>query len=420
MTETTDIAYSTSTINLRRLAMIRSILVGGLLCLIAYAYFGLGASLNYTALLAILLAMAGGNALTLWLSRQTASVNDRLYFSHLLVDVLGLSALLYFTGGGTNPFVSYYLVPLCISAALLPARFTWALAATSLVAYSLLMVQYQPLQALTPDSGMHHQTFNVHIVGMWINFMASAALITFFVVKMAETLRDQRQELIDRRERAMRNDHIISIATMAAATAHELGTPMSTMSIVLEDMLADPVYPKEDIELLQQQLAHCKQRLQQLVVTAESHQHGERGRIPLNQYVEQLLEQWQLMRPTVKYELKLANSGVAPEVPLDPTLGQAITNLLNNAAEACRQSVSIRCSWDEQRWQLEIIDDGPGIAQTIGTESSLPITSTKKDGMGLGLFLSNAIIQRYGGELSIAAIPSGGTRAFMDLPINHA
>ena len=136
MTETTDIAYSTSTINLRRLAMIRSILVGGLLCLIAYAYFGLDASLNYAALLSILLAMAGANVLTLWLSRKADSVNDRLYFSHLLVDVLGLSALLYFTGGGTNPFVSYYLVPLCISAALLPARFTWALAATCLFAYS--------------------------------------------------------------------------------------------------------------------------------------------------------------------------------------------------------------------------------------------------------------------------------------------
>lgn len=419
MTASTETVYSTSTLNLRRLVTIRSILVGGLLGLIAYAYFGMQAPLNYSALLSILLAMAGANALTLQLSRQAEPINDWLYFSHLLVDVLGLSALLYFTGGGTNPFVSYYLVPLCISAALLPARLTWALAATSLFAYSLLMVHYQPLQALTPDNGMHHQTFNVHIVGMWLNFMASAALITFFVVKMAQTLRDQRQELIDRRERAMRNDHIISIATMAAATAHELGTPMSTMSIVLEDMLADPAYPTEDIKLLQQQLRHCKQRLQQLVVTAESHQHGERERVPLNQYVEQLLEQWQLMRPTVKYDLQLVSKGVAPEVPLDPTLGQAITNLLNNAAEACHQSVSIRCGWGAQRWQLEIIDDGSGIAQTISTESGHPVTSSKKDGMGLGLFLSNAIIQRYGGELSIVAIPSGGTRVLMDLPINH-
>ncbi len=419
MPNTPETAYATNPINLRRLVLIRSLLVAGVLCLLAYAHFALVAAINYGALLAILVAMAIGNVVTLWLSKRADTQNNRLYFSHLLVDVIGLSALLYFTGGGTNPFVSYYLVPLCISAALLPARFTWAIAATSLAAYSVLMVQFQPLQILTPDAGAHHQTFNTHVVGMWINFFVSAVLITFFVVKMGQTLRDQRQELIDRRERSMRNDHIVAIATMAAGTAHELGTPMSTMSIVLEDMQSDPAVPQDDIKLLQQQLAHCKERLQQMVATAETHQHGERTSIAIDRFLRQLLEQWQLMRPTANYTLDITGEGEAPLIATDPTLNQAIHNLLDNAAEACKEQISIGCSWDTQTWQLEIVDDGGGIAQEFTVKSGQPMASSKTDGMGLGLFLSNAIVQRYGGSLNIAALPDGGSRALLELPLNY-
>jgi two-component system, sensor histidine kinase RegB len=417
VTEPAAIAYSASTLNLRRLAVIRAIVIVGLVFAVAYAYLGLGASLNYPALILVLLLMAGLNGYTLWRSRRPGPVSSWQYFVHLLADVIGLSVLLYFSGGATNPFVSYYLVPLCISAALLPGRLTWILAALSLLAYTGLMFQYLPLPELLPSHSEHQSSFNLHILGMWINFLVSACLITFFVVKMAQTLRDQQQELIEQRERALRSDHIVSIATMAAGTAHELGTPLSTMAIVLDDMANENSGSGQDIVLLKQQLDICKQSLSQLVNTAEVHQHGERKKLPLDVYIEQRLQQWQLMRPRVNYKVKLLTEPPAPQVAVDPTLNQAIANLLNNAADAHRHSIDITCSWTGANWTLDIVDDGCGVSAQISTRPGQLHNSTKKSGLGLGLFLSHATIDRYGGELTLKALDTGGTLARIILPL---
>ena len=129
MSPSPAVIYSASTLNLSRLAVIRGIVISGQFVAVLYAYYVLEASLNYAALLSVLLILTVLNAYTLVCSKRPSAVSNTHFFLHLLIDVVGLSLLLYFSGGATNPFVSYYLVPLCISAALLPGRVTWALAA---------------------------------------------------------------------------------------------------------------------------------------------------------------------------------------------------------------------------------------------------------------------------------------------------
>ncbi len=155
-----------------------------------------------------------------------------------------LTGLLYLNGGATNPFVSLYLVPLAISAATLSVRFTVALAAFCLVAYSLLMFYYHPLQILSPNHEMvlnseHHtmhmtdgNPVNWHVVGMWLNFVLSTLLISYFVLRMARALRAQDAELSAIREKQLRDEQLLGIATLAAGTLHELGTPLATMTLL--------------------------------------------------------------------------------------------------------------------------------------------------------------------------------------------
>lgn len=144
------------------------------------------------------------------------------------------STLLYYSGGSTNPFVSYYLVPLTIAAATLPWIYSMVLSGLALTGYTLLLIWYHPLHL----QAVQHEAMliNLHLFGMWLNFALSAAFITFFVVKMSEALRWQAHMQAERREESMRDQQLLAVATQAAGAAHELGTPLATMSVLLNEL----------------------------------------------------------------------------------------------------------------------------------------------------------------------------------------
>ena len=122
---------------------------------------------------------------------------------------------------------------------MLPWRYTWVIAGLSLLAYSLMLFYSHPIATLQPmDDHSHHMQgdFNLHILGMWFTFAISTVLITYFVVKMANALRQQEQLLATDREDELRDEQILAVATLAAGTAHELGTPLSTMSVLLDEL----------------------------------------------------------------------------------------------------------------------------------------------------------------------------------------
>jgi two-component system sensor histidine kinase RegB len=411
--------------HLQQLVVIRS-LVFACLCLSAL----LGAwliptQLPYVAITLILLGFAGINLLTYLRLRQTLPVTELEFFIQLLVDVGVLSLLFYFSGGANNPFISYFLVPICISAATLNWSYTWLLTGLCLVSYSLLLFFHIPLPAISPgqDSAhAHHQTLNLHVLGMWLNFFISAMLITYFVVRMAHDLRRHDELLTRQREDDLRDEQLMAVATLAAGTAHELGTPLSTMKVLLGELCDEYSQPQlhKDLQLLSDQVDQCTQTLQHLVATAEQTRDGEIPLQPLHKYCRQIIERWLLMRPEV--QASIAISTEAPEIsaPLHPTIAQSLINLLNNAADANPANIQVEVDWDSEEMRWKIADEGPGIPLEIADQLGKTFVTTKGSGLGLGLFLTQATINRYGGQVRLYNRSPQGTLTELTLPLTGA
>lgn len=410
--------YSPSTDNLRNLLIIRSIaLIGqtGVLGWVALSGAA-GASLSEVALGLTLLGLI--TMASLWRTTRPWPVADGEFLAQLLLDVVGWTALMYFTGGANNPFISYYVVPLVVSAAVLPWRYTWLVAGASVLAYSLLLYVYVPFPLFTPHADMGHGSgANVHVLGMWFNFLFSAGLITYFVVRMAATLRRREERAAQSREDRLRNDQIMAVAGLAAGTAHELGTPLSTMSLLVEELLADAALPdnlRGDCELIAGQLVECKATLARLSRTAELSSVTQTRRQAAAEFAEQTLSQWSVRRPGTVYDFA-AGPG-SPEIEVDPTLGQALENLLNNAADTGSDRIALSVDWDDDEVQIAVRDWGPGIAPEVVEQLGQPIIHAGPGGLGIGLMLSLAAVERAGGRVLLRNLPEGGALATLALP----
>ena len=412
----TLIVPSSAAINLQRLVVYRYLVLAGLVIGVAVAIFR-KFTLPFGPLLVVIAIFAALNFITWlrlrWLERP---VGEQELFLHLFSDVLILTALLYFTGGSTNPFVSLFLLPLTLAAAALPGRYTWAIAVSALVCYSLLMVWYYPLP--------HHHgiNFNMHVVGMWFGFVLSAILISYFAVKMSATLRERERALAQAREDALRDERLVALGTLAAGAAHELGTPLATMAVLAKDLESEcAVMPDlaEPFQVLRSQIARCKEILSQLAISA-GQMRAEGGRDQaLDQYLLRIVEQWQNGRPAVVIRRNWEGTQPPPRIIADQTLTQAITNILNNAADASEQTVEVSGHWDERELRLEICDRGDGVSAAAASHAGEPFFTTKPpgQGLGLGLFLAQSTIKRLGGSLELFNRQEGGACTRIVLPL---
>ncbi len=390
---------SASTANLTRLCLIRVILLTGLGVSILVAHWQ-SIQLANTSIITTLLVLATYTAACWWRAQQSRPVTDQEFLGHIVADIAFLATLLYLSGGATNPFVSYYLVPLSISAITLPWAYTLGVALLGIGAYSALLFFYIPVTIFAPS---HHSTgINIHIVGMWINFVFSAGLISFFVVGMANTVRQQQQTINQQKEDSLRNEQIMAVATLAAGTAHELGTPLATMNVLLEELNKEqhPQTLQDDIALLLQQVERCKGILSNLTTTAQN-SHGEQITINSETLLREILSEWQVMRPEADVDFSVCKPHQAPNIASDTTLKQAITNLLNNAADACPNNIQVALDWNSSHLKLSIEDNGPGIPLELANQIYKPFITTKGKGLGLGLSLSHATIERFGGTVAL-------------------
>lgn len=408
---------SPAALNLQRLVVYRNLLIAVQLAATSAAHV-LAFALPLLPVVAVIVIFAALNFATwLRLRRIDRRVSELELFFHLFTDVVILAALLYFTGGSTNPFVSLFLMPLTLAAASLPSRYTWAIATTALCCYSLLMVWYVPLPH------RHGVNFNLHVLGMWFGFLLSSILISYFAVKMSATLREREQALAQARENAMRDERLIALGTLAAGAAHELGTPLATMAVLAKDMEAE-YSPTPEMagswRVLRGQISRCKDILSELTVSA-GQARAEAGREhALDRYLAHVMEQWHSGRPGVRLRQLWHGTQPAPHIIADQTLTHAITNILNNAADASEQEVEIRGSWSERELCLEICDSGAGITAVTATHAGEPFFTTKPSGqgLGLGLFLAQSTIKRLGGNVQLSNRIEGGACARIVLPLS--
>lgn len=409
---------------LRRLVALRSMAVTAQLLTLAAVWKILELELDWQPMLLTIAALAAINLFSWLRLRSGKPVPNTELFGQLCVDVLALSLLLYYSGGSTNPFVSLYLLPLVIAAATLPGRYTWSMAGLTSACYSVLMFYYIPL----PHNHQHDgdSAFNAHVVGMWLGFVFSTVVVAYFVVKMAQAVRNRDEALTRVREEILRNERIVALGTQAAGAAHELGTPLSTMAVVIGELQHETATQpgwRDALVILNEQVRGCKRILDKILANAQV--SVDTSLQPVDRLMAEVLNEWQLLRPTAQYQYHSDGDQPAPLVSVDATLRAALMNLLNNAADAApasdnQQTIEIRSHWDTANFTLEIHDHGKGLSEEAELKAGSAFFTTKKDGHGIGLFLANATLERMGGSVRLFNREQGGATTEIILPITRA
>jgi len=418
---------------LRRLVALRGMAVAAQLLTLAAVWKILELELDWQPMLLAIAGLVLANLFTLLRLRSSKPISNMELFGQLCLDVLALSVLLYYSGGSTNPFVSLYLLPLVIAATTLQGRYTWGMAALTSACYSVLMFYYIPL----PHNHQHDSdsAFNAHVVGMWLGFVFSTVVVAYFVVKMAQAVRSRDETLARVREEILRNERIVALGTQAAGAAHELGTPLSTMAVVIgelqNDIAAQPGW-RDALGILNEQVRGCKRILDKILADAQV--SGAASLQPADRLMAEVLDEWQLLRPAAQYRYSspapppdkgaggLGRPGgvPAPRVSVDGTLRAALMNLLNNAADAAAQPIEIRTHWDTGNFTLEIHDHGKGLSEEAELKAGSAFFTTKSGGHGLGLFLANATLERMGGSVRLFNRDGGGATTEIIIPVARA
>jgi two-component system sensor histidine kinase RegB len=401
-------------VQLRRLVNLRSLTVAAQLSTLLAAWKILELNLEWLPMLSGIATLAAINLLTFLRLRSSRPVTNLELFAQLSVDVFVLSLLLYYAGGSANPFVSLYLLPLVIAAATLPARYTWGMAALTTSCYSWLMVYHIPLPHGDMQMDMDN-AFNTHVMGMWTGFVISAMVVAYFVVKMAQAVRSRDELLVQVREEILRNERIVALGTQAAGAAHELATPLSTMAVVIGELQHDACDPAElhdSLALLDEQVRGCRRILDKMMRNAQD--SGATMLQAADELMAEVLDEWQLLRPTAQYRYSGEQS--MPAISVDLTLRAALMNLLNNAADASPLTIEINTRQENMNFIVEIRDYGAGLSEEVTLKAGSAFFTTKVEGRGLGLFLANATIERMRGTVRLYNRDGGGATTELSLP----
>ncbi|MFO7561544.1 MAG: HAMP domain-containing sensor histidine kinase [Enhygromyxa sp.] len=403
---------------------------------------------------AMFAAWAAHNGSSIWLLRR-GRASETIAGVHLLVDTTALTLLLALGGGSANPFTILYFLPLTLATQVSP-RWTWALAGWSFTCFASLFV-LAPLidesppsdpveQPATDEHAQHHHHqhaapesppdaaeaddghFAGHQRGMWIAFGLTGVLMTVFVHRTALAITRQRAELIQLRQDALQDRHLAAIGTLAAGAAHELGTPLGTIKLLVDELpLMSAAERDEALATVREQLARCK-----LIVSRMASPELRVDAIGVHDRA------WPLR------ELGAALEGLDHDVPIEvlvspeardrttlqpfEVLAQLLRELVANGVEACRRSdapeakvvVEIRAESDELR--ITVRDQGVGMDPDTLAAAFDPFFSTRPEGtgMGLGLYLARAHLRQLGGQIALDSALGEGTVVQVNLPLSFA
>ncbi len=393
---------------LLRLVALRSIML--LVAVFSIWFFAnvLERSLATPVLLGIVCAGVALTAFSLFRLRLPHTLRSMEMQAHIYADAVLLVALVFFAGGATNPFIYYALVLIAIYAAVYPGRRAWVFCISCAMAYSALM--YADL-----SGHAHHgfSDFQIHLLGMWFNFVGSALLLCFFVSHFARALTEREASLAEAQREVLRQEHLVGIATMAASTAHHLGTPLSSMGIVLDELNSeDPEEVREAIELLQSQLQRCKTALNTL-----SRERTDPGRVSVaSELLSALKEHYHLTQPSILPTWVLDDSAADTRINAELLLQHALINLVDNAIRAARQHVTCTFRSTASGIDIEIENDGSPIPEAVLENWGKPLSGKHREGLGLGIFLAHYSIEKAGGKLEATNLSTHGSRVVIRLP----
>ena len=348
-----------------------------------------------------------------WLTRKNS--NDWIFFFQLLIDIVELSLFFYLTGGSSNPFTWFLLIPIIFSATTLRSKHTWLLTLSAVISYTLLIKFFQPVSMEASMHHNHHQTsFSQHLIGMWLGFIVIALLLSWVILGLVNNIRRKDSQLMLASLNQAKNDKILALATLATGSAHELGTPLATINIIIKEMLNNPqlIDFHKQLKIMESQVYRCKDSLTQITASTGTTQAIKGKKLTVGKFIEKVLNS---IHPpeSVQLETKICEVTNQQQMISDKTLVQALVNIINNSFQAESTKVVLKSEISFDELNFIIIDNGKGLDEEFGK----PIDSDKEFGMGLGLFLAHATIQRFSGSVNVKSVESSGTQIVISLPI---
>lgn len=403
MAETDTPNYSLSRrLRLNTLIRLRWLAVVGQSVAIVVVAYGFGFPLAVFECGALIASSA---ALNIYLAlRFPANHRLTLYpaLAILTYDALQLAGLLYLTGGLTNPFALLMAVPVVVSATSMPVRLTALLGSLVVLMITFLVFYHRPLPWLPGDVFMVPRIYEI---GVWFAVVSTILFTSIYAWRVADEARKLAAALAATELVLQREQHLSALDGLAAAAAHELGTPLATIALVSKEMeralSADAQYG-DDVRLLRSQSERCRDILKRLTsLSFEGEEHL--ANLPVTSLVEEVAAPHRDFG--VRVEMGPGNAtGPEPVMMRNPGVLYGLGNLVENAVDFAKSRVQISWSYDESLVAIDIIDDGPGFLADMLDRIGEPYASTRQaresvsgaGGLGLGLFIAKTLLERSG------------------------
>jgi len=400
-----------------RLLILRGIILVFFVLLIIYALSQLSQlsqQINQPYLFGLFMCALLFSLPVIWALRNKKQILGHQMFFQIVLDIALLSALLFYSGGSTNPLISLLLLPVLVASLTLSRRQAWSIALLTVLAYTLLMHFYVPLFSVQHEGMISHE-FRLHLLGMWLTFVLSIILLISVIVRMSEQRRERERQLVDWQQRSIREHAILALGAQAASDAHELGTPINTLLLLADELSVSNLEQDnhQHVKMIQQQLLHCRHVLKRLGQRARISNDGSIEQILVLELTEHAIAQWINLHPDFHVDLQ---HNTETNIMGDPMLEQVIFILLDNAADAGATQVHIELAYHQEHAVIRVTDNGSGfIAPVINKLGNEP-TTTKTHGKGLGLYLARFIVEQMRGNIYFSNLENGGALVELKWP----
>ena len=404
--------------NLLLLIQLRWLAVAGQVLTILVTQYWFDIPLPLGEMAGVVVFLVGLNIFSLLALRGQRPISNAQLFVALIFDMAALTTQLYLSGGASNPFVSLYLLQITLGAALLTPWSTWSLVAAASACFVFLTFQFQPI-AIPHHGGS--DLLALHIRGMFICFVLAAGLIVIFMTRINRNLRERDAYLADLRQHSAEEDHIVRMGLLASGAAHELGTPLSTISVILSDwrQIRSVTRNRElagDVAEMQAQIERCKSIVSGILMSSGQARGEGTIRTSIRHFLDDLVQEWRVSRQPLNLEYK---NDFEPDEQIvsDTALKQVIFNVFDNALEASQDWVGVAAGRQGEKLMISVQDRGPGFDEGILAALGQPYMSSKgRPGGGLGLFLVVNVVRKLGGDFS-ARNTEQGACVTLSLPL---
>ena len=409
---------ATGLANMQQLIQLRWIAVVGQIVTIAVAHWGFGIALPLEQMFGVLAFLAAFNLASQLRWKVHGDVANGELFLALLVDVAMLTALLFLSGGASNPFIFLYLLQVIIGAVLLEPWSTWTMVGVTSLCFAGLALFSGPLEL--PVSNGHLP--GPYVLGVLTCFALNAALLVVFITRIGRNLRGRDARLADLRQRAAEEEHIVRMGLLATGAAHDLGTPLATLSVILGDWRRLPHFSSDpelldEVNEMQAQVQRCKTILSGILLAAGEARGESSVETTVSTFLDDLAEEWRATRPVFEFDYE-NRFGRDLAMVSDSALKQAVCNVLDNALEASPHWVRLEATHVADTLRLTVSDDGPGFAPELLADFGKAYVSTKgRPEGGLGLFLVVNVTRTLGGSVRVRNRPEGGAVVTLSLPL---